>query len=305
MAITRRDFVRASTALGAAFGLVTVASPRRKAEAATGAPPVVWLQGQACTGCSVSLLNSIYYQTIDGLLTSTLDVKFHPNLMAAAGSTAVAAAEAAYAKGGYVLVVEGAVPTGASGKYCTVWPGMTALKAVKTYAARASNIIAVGTCASFGGIPKGAPGPTGATSVKAVVGTKPVINIPGCPVNPDWLVGTVAYLLQYGTAPALDSYRRPTQYFGRTVHSRCPYEDDDDGRRITSLGQRGGCLRPLGCTGPETRADCPNRRWNSPAAATAGVNWCIGAGSPCHGCTEPNFPDGKSPFYIRRAPVDD
>jgi hydrogenase small subunit len=264
---------------------------------------VVWLQAQACTGCSVSLLNSIYYLTVDTLLTTTLDVKYHPNLMAAVGSTAIGAAQAAYAKGGYILVVEGAVPMGASGKFCTVWPKMTALNAVRTYAAKASAVIAVGTCASFGGIPKGAPHPTGATSVKAVVGTKPVINIPGCPVNPDWLVGTVAYLLQYGKAPALDSYRRPTQYFSRTVHSRCPY--NDDAPRRTVLGQRNGCLRALGCTGPETRADCPNRKWNSPAASTNGVNWCIGAGSPCQGCTEPNFPDGKSPFYMKRAPVDD
>ena len=68
--------------------------------------------------------------TIDDLLLKTIDLEYHPTVMAAAGPLAVKAATDAKAKGGYVLVVEGAVPTGGGGKFCTVWPGMTMLNAV-------------------------------------------------------------------------------------------------------------------------------------------------------------------------------
>jgi NiFe hydrogenase small subunit HydA len=301
MTVTRRDFVRASTALGAALGVsrTLLVSSKEARAAAVGAPEVVWLQGQNCTGCSVSFLNSIYYATADKLLLDTLDVKYHETVMAGAGSTAVSAAQAAYDKGGYVLVVEGAIPTARSGRYCYVWQGTTMLSAVKSYAAKASMILAVGTCASFGGIAAGRPNPTLARSVKRIVGSKKtVVNISGCPVHPDWLVGTVAYILASGAVPALDTYGRPKQYYGTKVHRQCPYSDDDDcEHKVSSFGQRGG-LGDLGCKGRWTYADCPTRRWNSPAASTPGVNWCVNAGSPCHGCTASNFPDGMSPFFV-------
>jgi hypothetical protein len=131
-------------------------------------------------------------------------------------------------------------------------------------------------------------------SVSTLLGSAvPVVNIPGCPPNPDWIVGTVAYFLQNGTLPALDSQRRPRDYFGRTVHDRCPYEDEDEAKR---LGQ-GGCLKDLGCKGPKTYADCPSRRWHSPGLNQLGTHWCIEGGAPCHGCTESGFPDAFSPFY--------
>src|SRR5512137_1144799 len=118
MDLNRRDFLKASTAVAAAFGIKTsgILSPEDAAalEADQGGLPVVWLQAQACTGCSVSLLNSVYYTTINDLLLNTLDLQYHPNLMAAAGASAQAAAQAAYDKGGFILVVEGAVPRGAS-----------------------------------------------------------------------------------------------------------------------------------------------------------------------------------------------
>jgi hydrogenase small subunit len=299
--VSRREFVVASGAIAAAFGLSISGLLGPEAEGAVGAAQVVWLQGQACTGCSVSLLNSIYYMTPDKLLVDTIDLAYHPNLMAASGSTAVSAAKAAYDKGGYILVVEGAIPTGASGKYCKVWDGMTMLKAVRTYAPRAAGILAVGTCASYGGIPAAAPRPTLAKSVKAIVGTRPVVNIPGCPSHPDWIIGTVAYMLANGRPPALDSIGRPRQYFPVTVHSRCPYIGTDE---IEQFGQR-GCLIEIGCRGPETFCDCPDRKWNSAAQGAVGVNWCVQAGSPCHGCTQPNFPDGMTPFFKEEEEGDD
>jgi hydrogenase small subunit len=264
-------------------------------EADQGGLQVVWLQAQACTGCSVSLLNSIYYDTIDHLLINTLDLQYHPNVMAPAGSSAVAAAEEAYTRGGYVLVVEGAVPVKNQGLSCTVWDGMTAMDAVRKYGERAAYVMAVGTCACYGGMAAGAPNPTGARGLGNRLMGKPVVNIPGCPTHPDWIVGTIAYILANKQAPVLDSYNRPTSYFANTVHSRCQLRETEE---ANTLGQGSRCLQELGCKGPITRADCPIRKWNSPGAGQYGANWCIGAGAPCYGCTEPTFPDGMVPFYF-------
>jgi hydrogenase small subunit len=284
MEITRRDFMVAASAVAAAFGWRT--SGTAEAAAATELPPVVWLQGQTCSGCSISLLNSIALLNVAELLTTTLSLKYHSTLMSGYGPDAIAAAQATKNKTGFVLVVEGAIPTANQGKQCYLWPGLTALQGVKDFAAKAKFVLAVGTCAAYGGISAGSPNPTAAKSLGAVVGAKRVINVPGCPTHPDWVVGTIAYLLKYGKAPAVDSYRRPLMYFQKRVHANCPYRENDD-----------LCLEDYGCRGKATSGDCPIRRWNSPGTAQVGVNWCCMSGSPCHGCTEPVFPDGMSPFY--------
>lgn len=292
MEVTRRDFMTAASALAAAFGCRNL--PEAFAAAASGALPVVWLQAQTCSGCSVSLLNSISMVSVADLLTKTISLSYHSTLMSASGSDAIAAAMAARGTTGFVLVVEGAIPTLSQGKQCYLWPGTTALQGVKDFAGRAGFVIAVGTCAAYGGVAAGAPNPTQARSLGAIVGASRVINIPGCPTHPDWIVGTIAYLFRYGQAPALDSKRRPLMFFQRTVHSTCPYRDEDD-----------LCLEDYGCKGKQTYGDCSTRRWNSPGPSQPGVNWCVFSRSPCHGCTEPGFPDLMSPFYSGEDEDDD
>ena len=300
MRLTRRDFMKASSAVAGALAMTGTGVFRlQEAMAAEGAsPPVIWLQAQACTGCSVSLLNTINYATADVLLTQVLDVDFHPNLMSAAGDMAVGAAMANQAKGGYVLVVEGAVPTAANGRYAWLWPGLTAMDGITLFAKNAALIIAVGTCASFGGVAAGSPNPTNAIPVSQLLPDKTVVNIPGCPAHPDWIVGPIAYILKTGTVPALDMHNRPTDYFGQTVHSQCPLKNTP---KVSALGTGKGCLWNIGCRGPETLCDCPSRLWNGGTAGAPGVNWCSLAGSPCVGCTNPSFPDGMSPFLRRAA----
>jgi hydrogenase small subunit len=299
MLISRREFLRYCAATAGTLGLTASGLINlQRVLALEGGPPVIWLQGQGCTGCSVSLLNSIYYATIDDLLLNTLDLEFHCTLMAAAGDLAVPAAEAAYTAGGYVLVVEGAIPTGEDGKYCYLWPGMTALDAVNTFSENAALILAVGTCAAYGGLAAGAPNPTGAMGVREIVSGKEVINLPGCPAHPDWIVGTIVHLLTHGKAPKLDTDGRPMQYYRDTIHRECPnkWKFHDNRLFANQLGEL-GCLFKLGCQGKQTHADCPMRKWNSGAAGAYGVNWCIGGRNPCQGCTEPDFPDGRSPWY--------
>lgn len=292
MTLSRRDFLKATSALGAALGLNAVLGVE-EALGAEGGQSVVWLQAQGCSGCSVSLLNSIYYATADDLLVNTLDLNYHPTVMAAAGSRAVAAAMAAKGEKDYVLIVEGAVPTGADGKYCYLWSGLTALKGVRDFAENAALVIAVGTCSAYGGVVGGKPNPTRVRPLRHILNGKQIINIPGCPAHPDWIVGTIAYVLANGKAPKLDGLDRPEDYFGQPVHEQCPRKNMDKAR---ALGES-GCLNRIGCRGQHTRADCPTRKWNSGAGGEFGVNWCVQAGSPCQGCTEPQFPDSMSPFY--------
>jgi hydrogenase small subunit len=281
MEISRRDFIRIATASAAALGLSSLElSKAEQALAAATSPPVLWLSGSSCTGCSVSLLNAVN-PTIDQVLTSTISLKYHPTLMAGAGDLAVSAARSAQAAGGYILVVEGAIPTGSSGKYCYVWDEggqpVTMASAVRSLAANAKYVVAVGACAAYGGIPK-ASSTTGAQGLGPFLG-RSVINLPGCPTHPDWIVGSLVKLLA-GTPPSLDTYGRPSIFYPRTIHSTCPRREMDE----TSTFGRVGCLKELGCRGPETYADCVSRKWNN------GQSWCVNVNGPCWGCTQPFFP---------------
>jgi hydrogenase small subunit len=121
---------------------------------------------------------------------------------------------------------------------------------------------------------------------------KRVINIPGCPPHPDWIVGTIAKVLS-GTPPVIDILGRPHALFSNTIHSQCFYE--------SGLAAK-YCLEERGCKGSRTFANCPAIMWNPLKAGEKGVNWCVGARCPCLGCTQPDFPDGMLPFH---AEVDD
>ena len=293
MKVTRRDFIKYCVGSAAALGLeMSVLGALEKSLAAGSGPPIIWLNGASCSGCTVSLANRFSATSptnLGDLLINTVNLAYHPTLMAAAGATAVSALTTA-SSGKFILAVEGGIPTAFGGGACIVYTQggteVTALAAVKALAAKASAVISVGTCASFGGIPSGKPNPTSIQSVKTVTG-KTTINVPGCPVHPDWVVWTIAQLLA-GVSPALDSSGRPTALYGKTVHSQCPRQDTT---WATTLGQDGLCLRGLCCKGPNVKADCPTRKWNS------ATNWCVGANAMCLGCTESGFPDKFSPFF--------
>jgi hydrogenase small subunit len=298
MSISRRELLKASAAVLAAPGLAGRAAVQlQEVLAGTSQPPVIWLQGQGCSGCSVSLLNSIYYTTADGLLQDVIDLEYHPTLSAAAGDLAVSAAEKRRGAGGYILVVEGAIPTGAAGKFCTVWAGKTMQQALLDFAPSARFILAVGTCAAFGGLVSANTNPTAAKSVGGILGADArLINIPGCPSHPDWIVGTIAHLLEHGQAPPLDANRRPMMFFENRIHDHCDKRcKEGDECEAKSLGSD-GCLVNLGCRGESTYADCYLRRSNSGQRGRFGVNWCIGSRSPCLGCVNPGFP-GMSAFF--------
>jgi len=283
MEISRRDFLKYAIASAATLVLSGTQFARiERILAGATSPPILWLSGAACTGCSVSLLNAVN-PTIDQVLLNTISLKYHSTLMAAAGDLAVTAARSTAQAGGHILVVEGAVTTASNGRYCYVWDEngqpVTIAEAVNSLAATASYIIAVGTCAAYGGIPAAYPY-TSALGVGAFL-RRPVVNLPGCPAHPDWIIGSLVQLLS-GTIPALDSHGRPLVYYKpKVIHERCPRKEAEEAGHF---GQDGLCLEELGCKGPDTHADCDLRLWNNRQ------NWCIGVNGLCIGCTEPNFP---------------
>ena len=268
--------------------------------------PVVWLQGAACSGCVVSLLNS-FSPSIHTILLRKLTPGKHVNLrfvltaMAGQGQQVLDVLEdtAKTKAGGYVLVMEGSIQL-THPMFATLGEEGDREVPISEKAAdlarSAMAVVAMGTCAAYGGIPSGEPNPTGAISIAELLGREgietPIVSIPGCPPHPDWLVGSLAAVMRYGLdAIEVDEIARPKVYYGQLVHETCPRRADfDAGKFAKSFGEP-GCLYELGCKGPVTYADCPTRMWNT------GTNWCVGAGSPCHGCVEPDFPDRYSPLY--------
>jgi len=277
--------------------------------------PVVYLQTAACSGCAVTLLNSasptIKNVLIDQIVPGVhINLRFHPVIMAAAGELAIQVLEdtAKQKKGEYVLVVDGAVSMDTSSVFGAIGERhgqpVTMLQRVTELSQDALAVIALGTCAAFGGIPAAPPNPTGCTSVRKALEAKgikkPLINIPGCPPHPDWFVGTVAGVILNGLPGAddLDDLLRPKAFYGKLIHENCPRRAYFDEAKFAKKFGDEGCLYELGCKGPITYADCPNRRWNS------GTNWVIGSGAPCNGCTQPEFPDQTAPFYEKLVDVE-
>jgi hydrogenase small subunit len=269
--------------------------------------PIVWIQGAGCTGCSISVLNSVSPRIQNLLLDELvpghqLNLLFHATIMAGQGQPVIKVLKDTEKKrkGGYILVVEGAIPTAQGGIYGSIGESdgkhLTILQSVQELGRNALLTISLGTCSAFGGIPAGDPNPTLCRGVKDVFADKqistPVVNVPGCPPHPDWFVGTVSTILFSGVkALDLDDLARPKLFYGKLIHENCPRRADfDKGKFAKVLGDE-GCMYELGCKGHYTYADCPLRQWNN------GVSWCIKAGSPCIGCVEPEFPDGTSPMY--------
>ncbi len=296
--LNRRSFLELSAKLCAVMGLGASAIPRLAAaaeELASGNAPVLWLQGQCCSGCSVALLDAESISPVK-LLTQYINLSFHQTLSTATGQQAVDTVNKMIAAGGYILIVEGAVPAGMP-KACEFGGeafGSQLLRAAKS----AKAVIALGTCAAFGGIPAAENNPTG--SVSAVQYLKdqgvstPVILTPGCPCHPDWLLGTVTYVLKMGIPP-LDSMGRPKAFYSRLIHEQCERFADYEREKFAKTFGDSGCLFKLGCLGPITHTDCSVRPWNG------GVNSCIRAGAPCIGCGGEQFAAKASlPFITKK-----
>jgi hydrogenase small subunit len=294
--ISRRGFLKYCATLTSMMALPPILAPKvAMALESAARPSVIWLCVQECTGCTEAITRS-YAPTIEDLIFNAISLDYHHTLQAASGEAAEAAREQVMEEnwGNYLLIVDGSIPLDNPG-YSTI-AGISNLEMLKHTAAGAAAIVAVGSCAAFGGIPHADPNPTGAVSVADIITDKPIINVPGCPPIPVVMTSVLAQFLAFGLASIeVDELGRPKAFYSETIHDRCyrrPFYDkgmfaetfDDEGAR------EGWCLYKLGCKGPTTKSVCATVKWND------GTSFPIQAGHPCLGCTEPDFWDNGG-FY--------
>lgn len=271
---------------------------------------LLWLQAAGCGGCTMSLLCAESPDVLSLFEAAGIHILWHPALSVETGTEAVAILRAV--EGGEVdldvLCVEGSLlrGPGGTGRFQTMaGTGRSMLDWVLSLAPRAGHVVAVGSCAAFGGVTSAGGNPADATGLgwegahrggalpaefRGRAGL-PVINVAGCPTHPDWVTETLMMLasgvLDEG---ALDGFGRPRFYADHLVHHACPknefYEYKASARHLSDQG----CLMEnLGCVGTQAVGDCNIRPWNGGGSCTRG-------GYPCIACTAPEFEEPRHPF---------
>ncbi|MFT4958540.1 MAG: hydrogenase small subunit, partial [Halobacteriales archaeon] len=311
---SRRNFLKlaGTMATGAVASRYTAEIASAYQQATEGKMEVVWLQGQSCSGCTISMLQGQYPTLEETLREFRLAVTFHPTIMAEHGDAALES----MSKSPDVLVVEGSVPTEMpSAATLGKLPDGTSkplVDWVTELANEAEYVIGLGNCASFGGWPaaenKQQPhgtreNVTGAKGLQfeqrqqpGVLGPDftagsglPVINLGGCPPHPDYMLLTIATVLN-GHVPELDQYQRPKPFYEPLVHDNCNWRGYFDRGEFADKPGEEGCLYQVGCAGPYTHCDDQTRLWND------GTSVCLNVGAPCIGCMEPGFWDRFQPL---------
>jgi len=256
---------------------------------------VLWLQGMSCSGCSVSFLNSEHPGPLE-ILTEVISLVFHPTVSAIQGDEVLSMIEKLTEERNYLVVLEGALPQDMP-EACVIG-GKPLTSILPPVLRNANGIVAVGTCASFGGIPAAEGKLTGACCVKDFMESKNIpvkqrlINCPGCPTHPQSVVATLAHVAAAGYPEVDPVLLTPNMCFSLSVHDECPRYHYWEKRVFAEEFGEEGCLFKLGCLGRLSHTECPRRQWNG------GVNWCIRAGAPCTACTSEIFAQKRDfPFY--------
>ncbi len=264
---------------------------------------LLWLQGGACSGNTMSFLNAEEPSVCDLVTDFGINILWHPSLGEELGEAVVNKLHACIS-GELpldIFVFEGTVINGPDGSGSwNRFAGRPVKDWVNDLADIADYVVAVGDCASWGGIPATAPNPTDSEGLQflkkahgGALGTDfkskaglPVINIPGCPAHPDW-ISQILVAIATGRASeiALDDLQRPKTFFTSFTQTGCTRNMHFSYKvAATEFGQRKGCLfYDLGCRGPMTHSPCNRILWNRQASKTR-------VGMPCLGCTEPEFP---------------
>ncbi len=290
--------------------------------AADNIPPVkevhiLWTpDGLSCDGDTVSI-TAAQQPSIEDLIMGTIPglpkVHLHNRVLAPENGLDYMKPwfEAAEGKlDNFILVIEGSIPNedikeegywAAIGTDPVTGQPITLNTWIDKLAPKALAVVAAGTCATYGGIHAMEGNPTGCMGVADYLGWDwrskaglPIVNVPGCPVQPDNMMETLLYVLYMlaGMAPVipLDDKLRPTWLFGKTVHEGCDrgsyYEQGDFAHEYGSPK----CLVKIGCWGPVVNCNVTKRGWMS------GIGGCPNVGGICIACTMPGFPDKFMPF---------
>jgi hydrogenase small subunit len=301
MGISRRGFMQFCAGMASLMALPPSMVPAMAAAVLSAKPSVIYMSFQECTGCLESLVNSSVVKqanstTIENLILNLVSLDYQETLMAAAGTQAEEWRDQVMAQnaGKFVLIVDGSIPKNANSGYFVSGGKSGVLRFVEA-AQQAGLVIAMGSCASFGGLPNADPNPTGAVSIGELMKlngiNKPLINLSGCPPIAEVITGVIMYYLTYGKAPALDRLQRPRMFYGETIHDECYrkdyYEKGLFAKDFNDAGARKGyCLLHLGCKGPVTGNACSTVKWNGR------TSFPMQSGHGCMGCAQPYFWDG-------------
>ncbi|MFV0361331.1 HupU protein [Tropicimonas sp.] len=271
---------------------------------------ILWLQSAGCGGCTMSLLCAEDPNLLDLLDGAGLEFLWHPALSVETGTPVRRMLEQVEA-GDLpldILCVEGSILTGPNGTgryHMLSGTGRAMLDWVSALAPRALHVVAVGTCATYGGITAAGENPGDAMGLQydgaqkgGVLGAGftsgaglPVINVAGCPTHPGWVTETLLMLAGNTLGVAdLDGFGRPRFYADHLVHHACPKNEFYEYKASAShLSEMGCMMEHLGCVGTQTVGDCNIRSWN-------GEGSCTRAGYPCINCTAPEFEEPGHSF---------
>lgn len=266
---------------------------------------VLWFQGGACSGNTMSFLNASEPSVVDLIVDFGMEVIWHPSLGVQMGKEAQQLFRdcASGKKKVDIFVFEGSVIEGPNGTgRFDLFADRPMKDWVKEMCEAADIVVAIGDCAAYGGLNVVEPNPSSSTGLqffrkqrggfmgadwKSKAGL-PIINIPGCPAHPDWITQIIVALATGRASDIqLDDLNRPTTFFTQFVHNGCTRNSFFEFKQSTMTfgeGTRTGCLfYEFGCRGPLTHAPCNRILWNRQSSKTR-------AGMPCLGCTEPDFP---------------
>jgi ferredoxin hydrogenase small subunit len=269
---------------------------------------VLWLQGASCGGCTMAALESGASGWFAELAAFGIHLLWHPSVSEATGEQVVAVLDDVAA--GHTkldaLVMEGAVlrgPNGSGSFNMLSGTGRSMLHWIERLAPRAEMVVAVGSCAAFGGVPMAGHNPTDASGLQfqgvepgGVLGASfrsraglPVINIAGCAPHPDWIAQTLAALtLGDLNAGALDNFARPKFFAEHLAHHGCARNEFYEFKASAeALSQRGCLMEHLGCKATQAVGDCNQRGWNGNGSCTRG-------GYACIACTSPGFESSQN-----------
>ncbi|MBA2505192.1 MAG: hydrogenase expression protein HypE [Thermoleophilaceae bacterium] len=279
---------------------------------------VLWMtSGLGCDGDSLAMTSATspsLEDIVQGVIPGTPKIVIHTPVLAYETGAEFMQAWYDAEKGEldpFVLILEGSVPNeqingeghwAGFGVSPVTGQPITTNEWIDRLAPKAEVVVAMGTCATYGGIPAMKNNPTGAMGLVHYLGYEwrsraglPVVCMPGCPAQPDNITELLLYTCQFiaGSAPApeLDDQFRPTWLFGRSVREGCNRAGfTEQGKFATRYGDDPRCLVKLGCKGPVSRCNVPVRGWVN------GVGGCPNVGGICIGCTMPGFPDKYTPF---------
>jgi ferredoxin hydrogenase small subunit len=268
---------------------------------------VLWLQGGSCGGCTMSVLETGLSGWFDELESFGIRLIWHPSVSEATGVEVVALLDEVRARSIALdaLILEGSVLRGpqGSGRFnMFAGTGRSIYHWVTELAAIAQHVVAVGSCAAYGGVPAAGTNPTDATGLQfdgassgGALGEAfrsasgmPVINIAGCAPHPGWIMETLIALSSGDLdSDALDPFGRPKFIANHLAHHGCARNEFYEFKASAEkMSERGCLMEHLGCRATQAVGDCNQRSWNGGGSCTKG-------GYACIACTSPEFESSR------------